>query len=729
MKSLSDRVNGWVNDLGTLINAAALVGILLPLAYKNWTAVLVVAAVYAIYFVLYAHGKRLRPDERLRLCHYYKSQIAALLSELPAGGEKQPEGDDAPPTVRYEHYVQIESLYAEPQVTLGRASATANLGVTFVKYLDQLICESERVAILGTPGQGKTLSARLVFRSLAYDFISAPLSAPLPIYVKMVDERLDGKVASLRHGLDQLRATANIPISSGRLASRCAKGGVVLIFDGVDEYPGDLAEVATTFWGYRVLITCRRDYYEVMLKRAPQIPHFRTVVIDGVDFHSAGKSFVEKYCRKFDLANAGEVVEQIERSRSLLDIVKRPLLLFMTTDILANRVNEREGVEPHEWTVARVYQLYTRRWMLIEYDKNLKLPAENLLPVVSAAAWEIYKSSDVNEVKYSSFNVDDLVISRANLQAVISKFYAHVDIYLPEITRRTFLQHSDTDGERGQWFRFVHKSFFEFFAATFVVQTLTQFHRSAKAGDLLRSPLPDEVIDFVRQLMQEESVVPAARRNMRANLSTVLREASSEALDDLMARQQAANLFPNVLLSAENDMDGHRQILDAYRKEEHPFIRRGIAVGMQLRFPDDYRQMLDELLEELNTNPTAVSFHMGYNRIYYGDQAPGKCGWSDDGGRECERFFSATLQQLENDFYRGIWPMSVWTLRAILADNERRNHLQSLDAYCDASKRIRSFVVKCVEQDWGSLSGECERLLREVERYDLGESGGYQTPR
>jgi hypothetical protein len=135
-----------------------------------------------------------------------------------------------------------------------------------------------------------------------------------------------------------------------------------------------------------------------------------------------------------------------------------------------------------------------------------------------------------------------------------------------------------------------------------------------------------------------------------------------------MAKQQAANLLP--IIARPETME---RLRSGDLRPAHPFLRRAIAVACALHFKD--HSLLDVLIEEMEQDPEAVSYHMGYNRIYYGDQPHGLGDWVDDGKEECSRFFNATLRHLRLDAYRHIRVMDVFTLRTMLRDEGRRQCL------------------------------------------------------
>src|SRR5260370_34962076 len=92
---------------------------------------------------------------------------------------------------------------------------------------------------------------------------------------------------------------------------------------------------------------------------------------------------------------------------------------------------------------------------------------------------------------------------------------------------------------------------------------------------LLSMPFPDEIIDFLRELLHwsktSEETAPR-RRNVEQSLLDVL-QTGRQSDDSLMARQQAANLLPIVATPPTR-----LYLRGVIASDDHPFIRRAVAV-------------------------------------------------------------------------------------------------------------------------------------------------------
>jgi hypothetical protein len=274
-----------------------------------------------------------------------------------------------------------------------------------------------------------------------------------------------------------------------------------------------------------------------------------------------------------------------------------------------------------------------------------------------------------------------------------------------EVSERTFL--ISASGQSG--FQFAHKSFFEFMLAQHVYSSLTRPMLDEQLTELLAIPLPDEVIDFLREILHWAASGqdrPDHLAIVRANLLNAIRNLPQNNTT-LMSRQQAANLVPIVADSAA------RQTLRQFAREQHAFIFRAIAVGEALHHDDS--SMLDEFLLKMETDPVAASFHMGYNRIYYSDQALTSESFRDDGGGACGSFFRNSIRHLtmkpRSDGsipYFAIRSQALASVRLMLQDPVRARRLR--DEEVEALEELRQL---CSEPD-STQTPEYERQRREL---------------
>lgn len=725
-----ERRSGALAELAQDVNQlAAFAGLVVSLAgFLSGRLVLALAAL-AIPLVLLVGRAVVRPRDRLgpwerrRLRRYLRVRLAALEGHLPAG--MPPMGDDG---ITLGDFFRSPGLFAEPEVE--RSGSAVSDPVGMVGWLATEVTTAGSVLLLGDPGVGKTLLCELTYHELLRRFVENPKKERVPWLLRLVEvgELLRAGTDVSRHRLVATALAAHsgddedMPLSAERIDQLLRADRMVLLLDGLDELaihgggareviPRELAEVLRG----RVVLTCRQTFFDLYLAAIEPSRWFATrVSMRGVNFRGAGRAFVRAYCTRFNLDSAESVIAIIEGSPTLIDLVSRPLLLFMATDVLANHLggvpaeNAGRALDPDEWNAAEVYDLYVSKWLALERRRGVSLHWNDMQELAERVAWRIYQLAFDGRKAFGQFDIHDLLIGGRTLNEVVRRWRPDEppEEAFRELTLRSFLVRSEGD----DYYRFVHKSFFEFFASRYIRSVLIN---DLVAEDVLLavllSPLPDEMIDFTRQLLDRCASISIEARAVCQNLFRVLDLTATTAPGShsaIMARQQAANLLPLVL---RDDPRGQERLRDIHTRENHPFVRRGIAVGFALHLGDG--SLIDRLVADFDSDADSLVFHLGYNRIYYGDQEAGNSGWRDDGTDPCDRLFHASLRQLRSSFYEQLWPMSLYTIRVLLADPGRRAYLDRTVDIPGTLEELLRFVLAHTNDERPSLTQECRRLV------------------
>ena len=345
------------------------------------------------------------------------------------------------------------------------------------------------------------------------------------------------------------------------------------------------------------------------------------------------------------------------------------------------------------WSPARIYEEYCDRWLDIERSKGTVIVPRSLkLRCIEGVAWSIFSQSVLAAQPYGQFELNDLLISEVDLvsaaQSAVASFVGDSGTHLPpteeivnDLCHRTFLLRS----EIFEFYRFVHKSFYEFFVARYVLTYLNQ--RDVNCETWLRIfglAFPNEISDFVRDMLRDSRIVPLRRAQFEANLLAAFECGIGQGNSPLMARQQAGHLASIVI-----GEDGLAKLHDILAGESSALVRRAIAVGLALAGID--KGPIDNFVEEMrDPHSEARSVHMGYSRVYYGDQRLGIPGWEDDGTPACERTFRAAVQQLTSTQYINMWSMSMATLELLITD--ARRDVQPLLRESDIEDFLNRFI-------------------------------------
>ncbi|HEU5026028.1 MAG TPA: hypothetical protein VFV01_14005 [Spirillospora sp.] len=628
--------------------------------------------------------------ERRRLRAYHRAEMKNLAARLPVDGDLGSET----------HEERLRAGYGFVGPSFGTSGSLRDDG-PIVDALADVLRSGGKVMLMGEPGSGKSLIAGLVFARLADEFAASPRKAPCPVFLHLNAMRPDTRPADpgatraeeqaawLR---DQLAAEVALP-EPRRLARQLARGRVVLICDGLDEAPvmrsphlltSIVPEPLFGLFQAPSLLTSRTAFYSIYVDATRLMSGFTsTGRLLPLRFEDQGERFLRWYAEARGRADlAGQLIKVIGGNPSLREVVARPLVLRMTAEVLLDLIADDHRADSfltvgHGAETSAVYSRYIDTWLQREQEKEpSKLTWWQKGQLIECVAWEIFSKSLASGRGWGHFELKDLLVEGDELRRIAERWLASnirveggVDEICREIADRSFLIIS-SDRRR---YRFAHKSFFEFCVARHVVGCLDERRPGLRAAraELLVHPLPDEVIDFVRELLAAVTADPERRAATEATFLAILADVDIGAgTGQLMAAQQAANLAP--IVAGQETME---KLRSGALFHEHPFLQRAVAVADALHH--DRHELLDEFVERMERDHEAESFHIGYNRIYYGDQAFGDGQWLDDNHPECGRFFRASIRHLTSPAYRYIRVMDLYSLRTLLHNPDRRRYLLS----------------------------------------------------
>lgn len=564
-----------------------------------------------------------------------------------------------------------------------------------MNMLIDLLQKEQSAIVLGDPGSGKTLLAMLTFAELADRYKKSRGKGLLPIFLRLSNMQSSGPSGSTPPSVKDLMPEALQGLRNSTLDRLLAVRHACIVLDGLDELPTTRSTRNSTtsrmpnelilLLRNLTVITCREAFHTLYVDTDKVASSLGTELeLLPLTYQGEVVPFTRQYCTTLGKPDLAAVVLKIlEQNASLAETLSRPLMLRMTIDVLAfelehgdMRVAERMLLTGSDYLNADIYERYVKSWIIREHRKadSAQLTPFQKLDLIEAIAWQIFCNPVRTDTGYGSFELVDLTIDEATLVATIDNWIrANTDLTSPrfrrssliaEIEERTFLIVS----ERTNTYRFAHKSFFEYMVARHVYDELAKRHQdAANLVNLLSMPFPDEIIDFIRELLHWSKTpeeVPSRRRNVEESLVDVLL-VDDRSDSSLMARQQAANLLPIVATAETQDF-----LRGVVVSDDHPFIRRAIAVGEALHHQDP--EFLDKFVASLDSDKRAASFHMGYNRIYYGDQPLSRTVFEDDGRAECSRFFRACIRHLQLERYRYIRTMALATIRLMMQNPARR---------------------------------------------------------
>lgn len=358
-------------------------------------------------------------------------------------------------------------------------------------YVDTFIeSNSKALLILGDYGTGKTsfcynYSLNLLKKFMEEDSLYLPLLIKLRGYNKAVD--INQLLTD--YFVNKLNMT-NFNISSLKLLLKNIN--VVLIFDGYDEVAKkvdfdvkfevlkeicEFAEPKT-----KIILTCRPNFFqnatefnEIFQKSyfhyEPGDKPLLNFIENSISELTPNqiKKYINSYSddlEKFNLS-VDDMLKTISNTHDLTDLAKRPFLLYMILQTLPEILKDMKEKGNRKINAAKLYEIYTDNWIKREERKNKTL--------IRRTEKEIF----CKEIAFELYCTDATSLSYTKFPETIKKHFKQlqriedIDYFTHDIQSCSFLT-SDMSGE----FKFIHKSFMEYFVADLVVSKLKKisFH-------------------------------------------------------------------------------------------------------------------------------------------------------------------------------------------------------------------------------------------------------------
>lgn len=356
--------------------------------------------------------------------------------------------------------VDVRTHFIRPTFKDLQPDASAKNVVSWDGFLKR-----SRTVVLGAPGSGKTTCLRRMAVELLDSDRLDEKPASIPIYIQMrdyVDSTLD--INSIKRWLTSQHSASLsddfVPLSNS--------GQFLLLFDGLDEVADDqrerliesIRQIANLFPRNRIVISTRKAAY------AWEFPDFNHLEIEPLSV--AG--IKEWSCQTLHRKKSWKLFfTYLNESEELLEIVRNPLLLSLTTSMFL-----RQSVTPHNRTtllkhfVKALVEDWDSSRNIVRFRSRWTAP-HRLYPILCYLSFECSKTGK------SSFSIDDVLKWRKDYsdEAPVTQLLT----VLAETTG-LILQTS-----ANQW-SFSHKIYLDYLAAQFLVGS------TLNASDLLKqSPL------------------------------------------------------------------------------------------------------------------------------------------------------------------------------------------------------------------------------------------------
>jgi formylglycine-generating enzyme required for sulfatase activity len=393
-------------------------------------------------------------------------------------------------------------------VDLGCRSADGSFYKPMDEYVDVWLDDPDRnhISILGDYGTGKTSFCRQYAAKLGRRWLADPDRHRIPILISLRDY---AKAMNLEQLVTDFLVN-RYGIQAGYEAFRRfnADGKLVLLFDGFDEMAqkvdyqttvDNFEELARAVEAHsKVVLTCRTPYFrtsreaeELLRGQTSEVSETSEVWIDLTD----RPNFEIVHLLPFDQDDIQVMLQarlpdkwegywqQIESTYNLVELAQRPVLL----DMMARSLPELEPGQAVN--AAWLYEVYTDLWLIRDEERGRTF--------ITRADKRLF----MQELALEMLRRDQLSIHYSRLPERVRQHFRlekadEIDYFEHDIRTCSFLNR-DPEGN----YRFVHKSFQEFFVAQWLAPRLLE-------GSAPEMRINEEIRGFVHGLLAEAEWPP-----------------------------------------------------------------------------------------------------------------------------------------------------------------------------------------------------------------------------
>ncbi len=375
--------------------------------------------------------------------------------------------------------------------------------------------QSNAFLILGDYGCGKTTFLLNLLYRLAENYIYGdgeyiPLFIQLRDYTKAIDfENLFGNFFVKKCNI------YNSSYQTFEFLQKCKK--FVILFDGFDEVAKRVNydvkfEVFNEICKYaigdtKIILTCRPNYFQeaneykklienmhLQFEPLDKTTEFLETFIEELNIEQI-ELYINSYMDEFKKSNIDiqDVKYLIKNTHDLLDLSKRAFLLNIIIQTLPRLIEDIKTKEGDlKINAASLYKRYVDLWLDREDSKGKTLiKKKDKLHFCKYLAFQMFKE-DRYSIHFSEFPLE------------IKKYFSdlldieEIDYFSQDIRSCSFLN-SDGNG----YFKFIHKSFMEYFVACIVCEELEKCDL-IKIKEILNIPdISSEIALFINDIIGE----------------------------------------------------------------------------------------------------------------------------------------------------------------------------------------------------------------------------------
>jgi Pentapeptide repeats (8 copies) len=306
-----------------------------------------------------------------------------------------------------------------------------------------------------------------------------------------------------------------VELTAAAVRRRVAQGGVVVVFDGLDEVlvrldPPDqglstrqLFRVVDAQSISRMLLTSRTQCFRTIREEVGYFLGRERAGLRGANYLSLLMlPFRTEQVREYLAANLAWDEEQVDdllatiaAVHDLTDLARRPVTLRMIADHVG--LIERAKMNGTPVRAVSLYGEFVDGWLERDEGKHALRPRHKRFLMEHIAA----RLARDGRASWSADEVDDWLIELIDGRSDLKRRYRpwEPERWAADFRTATFLSRN------GDAFAFAHRSFGEYFLAQYLYRELTE-----SAMDALAMPVPSpETLDFLGQSI---AALPAERR-------------------------------------------------------------------------------------------------------------------------------------------------------------------------------------------------------------------------
>ncbi len=383
-------------------------------------------------------------------------------------------------------------------------------------YFDDWLKEKSlrHISLLSHYGMGKTSFLKYYTKYLSQKILEGEAFTRYPVFISLTNTSPmsnDGIETKIKGFVSE-----ELAVNYALFEHLVHLGKIVFILDGFDEM-GFIGTAKTRFdqfnsiWKLatkdnKILISGRKSYLPTDFERknvlnivdkelydAQKLPFTEVIELDYFELKQIKKTLNIYYT---DSEKVAQYLNYIEKNHSILDLCKRPSMLHMTMSILPTLYVEGSN---KVITSSDIMNKYTEYWISRQESKEIRGYFSS-----NDAKKKEFIINFFTKLSAEMFKDHTLVVSKEKLDEIILQEIrkSHVDIesneavlegFKNEIYSGYFIE-VDINYSKEGYFKFVHKSIFEFFVSKSVIKLI----ESKKFNDtLLVMDWNREIIDFI----------------------------------------------------------------------------------------------------------------------------------------------------------------------------------------------------------------------------------------